>query len=61
MDCLRVEKGNIKGSYKLIMKFEQVDSSKAWAVYFKTKLEAGEKKRIREGDRTLKQQSCYYT
>lgn len=61
MDLITVEKGKLSTSYKLLKKFHPRDSSRAWALYFNIKLQAGEKKRIRQGKRTMKQQSCYWT
>jgi hypothetical protein len=61
MDLIKVEKGKLNGGYKLIEGFEPRYCKRAWALYFGIKLEPGEKKRIRQGSRTLKQLSCYYT
>lgn len=58
-----VEKGKLNGNYKPICKFSNQAKwmSVAWAIFYRTELEAGEKKRIRVGKRTLKQTSCYWT
>ena len=62
----RVQKGKLNGNYKDVLLTK--DRSTAWACYFKTTLECGEKKRIQEmyidcdaKPETLKQYSKYWT
>lgn len=56
-----VEIGKLKGSYKVIGEFEEHERSKAWGFYFRVKIEEGQRKRIREGNKILKRNSCYWT
>ena len=62
----KVQKGPLPGRYETI--FDTTDKSQAWAVYFRTTLECGEKKRMQEiatiGDAkpvTLKMDNRYWT
>lgn len=59
-----VGQGKLKGNYKPVFEADE-DTPKnmkiAWRKFFDIKLEAGEKKRISQNGRTLKQNSCYWT
>ena len=55
----KVQKGNIEGGFKTILKTEH--RGYAWRFYFETTLEKGEKKRITEDGKKLKMDRRYYT
>ena len=55
----KVQKGKLNGNYKDILDTE--NKGFAWACYFKTTLEPGEKKRITRDGKKLKQASRYWT
>lgn len=61
MDNFIVEKGKLGGKYKRLGDFKPRDERAAWAMYYKTPLEAGEQKRILQGKRKLRHLPCYYT
>jgi len=62
--CYTVEKAKLNGRYKVLKRFNafrQGAYRAATIAFDKTKLEEGEKKRLRNNGRTLKQLSCYWT
>lgn len=61
MDNFIVERGKLGRKYKKLGEFKPRDKSCAWAMYYKTSLEPGEQKRIRQGTRKLKHLPCYWT
>ena len=59
-----VDSGKLNGNYKPVFEADEDTPDnlrRAWAVFFSIKLIDGEKKRIRQSGRTLKQQSNYWT
>ena len=64
MPNLIVEKGTLTGKYKPVWESDKDTRSHKFAAlkaYKETKLEPGEKKRLRHGDRKIKQYSRYWT
>lgn len=64
MKPIIVDSGKANGNYKPVFEADEDTPNnlkRAWAIYFSIKLQSGEKKRIRQNGRKLKQQSCYWT
>lgn len=64
MDKFIVEKGKLSGGYKRLKAFDgrKPGSYKAACIaYDLTEIKEGEKKRMRQGKRVYKQDSCYWT
>lgn len=55
----RIQRGKLSGGYKTVYMTDS--SGAAWTAYRKTKIKAGEKKRIQEDGRTIKSEREYWT